>query len=309
MTVSSQRSHREEFTLPASTDVEVSSATVDSAFAGLTPQEIAQLDFSRLVGLVNEPNMPSGGGATVRRVLGLSRPRTGQPILEVGSNTGHTSIEIASWVDAPVIGVDINPVSTAFAAAKAVHYGIANVEFRLGTALDLPFADATFGLVFCSNVTSFLPDHRRARDEYYRVLAPRGVLAAVPIYYRRTPPEALRNRVEEAIGARLPITNRRYWLDLFAGDEATLVANETYEYLRQSPQRIHDYVANVIAQPHLARQPAHLVEAVAARLRYFYELFDENLAYARYDIMLYRRDHPNPEPVLHLSRPVREGAA
>ncbi|MEV0388994.1 class I SAM-dependent methyltransferase [Nonomuraea sp. NPDC050643] len=273
-------------------------------FDGLTVEDIALLDFSRLVGLVNEPNMPSGGGATIRRIIDLCRLRSGCTILEVGSNTGYTSIEFASWVDGRVIGLDINPVSVAFAEEKAARFGIDNVEFHVGDGLALPYERGRFDLVYCSNVTSFIVDHQGARDEYYRVLAPNGVLVAVPIYYHTVPPDGLRRAVGEAIGVDLIVTTQAYWTELFADPSAALLHRETYEYVRQSPRRIAEYVESVFSQPHLGNIDPVLREAAKARLTYFYELFDENLAYTRYDILIFRRNHPNPESVLHTSRQV-----
>lgn len=279
-------------------------ATSTAAIEGLSVAEIRALDFSSVVGLTNEPNMPSGGGATVRRVLQLARPRPGRPVLEVGSNTGYTTIEMASWLDAPVTGLDVNPVSNAFATAKARAAGVDNVAFVLGDGQGMPFPDNTFELVFCSNVTSFMADHDKACDEYYRVLAPRGVLAAVPIYYRSTPPESLRSAVEEAIGVPLAVTDKDYWVDVFSRPGVSLVADEPYEYVRQSSERIAEYVATVMRQPHLDGLPAEKIAALRERLAHFYEIFDDNLSYCGYSIMLFRPGHPNPEPVLHQTRRV-----
>lgn len=275
-----------------------------NVFDGLTAAELARLDFSTLVGVVNEPNMPSGGGATIRRVIDLARLRLGASVLEVGSNTGYASIEFASWLDGQVTGIDINPVSVAFARAKAKRCHLDNVNFEVADGLKLPFPDRHFDLVYCSNVTSFVADHRKARDEYYRVLAANGILAAVPIYYHVLPPESLRQAVGDAIGVDLQVTDQEYWSDLFADPDAMLIERETYEYVRQSQDRIAAYVDWVFEQPHLRGISLQLHAVAKARLRYFYELFDENLSYARYDILLYRRKHPNLEPVLHRSRRV-----
>ncbi|MFC0542580.1 class I SAM-dependent methyltransferase [Kutzneria chonburiensis] len=280
-------------------------ATGAAAVEQLSVAEIRALDFSSVVGLINEPNMPSGGGDTVRRVLQLARPRPGRPVLEVGSNTGYTTIELASWLDAPVTGLDVNPVSNAFADAKARAAGIDNVTFVLGDGQGMPFRDNTFELVFASNVTSFMSDHGKAGDEYYRVLAPRGVLAAVPIYYRSAPPESLRGAVEQAIGVPLPVTSKDYWVDVFSRPGVSLIADEPYEYVRQSGDRIAEYVETVMGQAHLDAQPTDKVDALRERLTYFYELFDENLSYCGYSILLFRAGHPNPEPVLHATRPAR----
>jgi len=287
-----------------SADTVISADLAFEALSAVSADEMATIDFSSLVGLLNEPNMPSGGGATIRRVIDLARLRRGCRVLEVGSNTGYTSIEFASWIDGHVTGLDINPVSTAFARAKAVRYGLRNVTFDVGDGQNLPYPNGAFDLIYCSNVTSFMHDHRRARDEYYRVLADDGMLVAVPIYYHTPPPDDLRRRVGEAIGVDLPVTSQQYWLDLFADPRAYLLEQETYEYERQPPERIAAYVERVLDQPHIQAIDPAVRDAAAARLSYFYTLFDENLSYARYDILVYRLNHPNPEPVLHTTRRV-----
>lgn len=266
---------------------------------------IENVDFSTLVGVANEPNMCSGGTATIRRVLQQVPVHADSRFLEVGSNTGFTTIEFASWIPGKVYGVDINPKSIELARKKASAFGITNAEFIHANALTLPFENHRFDLVFVSNVTSFIQDRERAITEYYRVLKPRGVLAAVPIYYHEAPPEELRKRVEEAVGAPIPVRGKDYWQNLFSHTGTELFFDEEYEYIYQSPERIAAYVDMVMSHPHLGEFPAETRAAIANRLQYFYHLFNENLRYARYTILLYRTGAPNLEPILHQSRRVR----
>lgn len=269
------------------------------------PATIATLPFSPLVALVDEPNMPSGGGATLRAILQASGLGDGDSVLEVGSNTGFSSIEMASWHRGPVTGIDINERSVAAAERKAARHGIGNVEFRVADGQRLPFIDDAFALVLASNVTSFMADREAAAAEYYRVLRPRGVLAVVPIHYHSEPPADLRREVERAIGASLPGVGRAYWERLFAHERAHLYYDATFEYEHRSDADIDAYVEFVMARPAAAAHPTAVRAALASRLRELYALFNENLQYAHYSILLYRLDHPNREPILHRSRPIR----
>lgn len=269
-----------------------------------TVDAIRKMNFSEVVGLVNEPNMPSGGAATVRRVLQQIPLGATDNVLEIGSNTGFTCIEMASWAPAAVYGVDINPNSVALARAKAVRTGVTNVTFMEGTALALPFPDQHFQLVFCSNVTSFITDRHKAVNEYYRVLRPRGVLAAAPIYYHQPPPEELRREVEIAVGAPIPVRGKDYWRELFAHPRGNLFFDEDYEYVHQLDDQIDRYITMVMSQAPIQHLPAQNQEVLIDRLRYFYQLFNENLRYARYCILLYQLDAPNCEPILYQSRPI-----
>jgi len=59
------------------------------------------------------------------------------------------------------------------AGARASHEAAA-IEWRLGSATDLPFADATFDCVICQHGLQFIPNKAAAVSEMHRVLADRG---------------------------------------------------------------------------------------------------------------------------------------
>jgi ubiquinone/menaquinone biosynthesis C-methylase UbiE len=280
----------------------VSAATSPSQ---LTVSDIQHLNFSQTVGLVNEPNMCSGGAATIRAVLREGPAlAAGDRILEVGSNTGFSVLEMASATHCEVQGIDIEESSVRFSQEKAAALGLANAHFSVGDGTKIAFPDEHFDMVFASNVTSFIPDRGRAIDEYYRVLKRFGVLAAVPIFYHRRPPARLLAEVEQAVGAPLPRFSRADWEEMFGLPGSELFFSEEYEYLDLSPAQIDAYVAAVLAQPCNDGMTEELKEAAGQRLHYFYTLFNENLGYARYAILLYRKSQPTAFPVLHASAPV-----
>ncbi|MFE7271832.1 class I SAM-dependent methyltransferase [Streptomyces sp. NPDC057623] len=271
----------------------------------LSPEGVQKLNFSQTVGLVNEPNMCSGGAATIRAVLreipGLG---AGDRILEVGSNTGFSVLEMAASINCEVHGIDIEEASVQFSRTKAAALGLDNAYFAVGDGTRIAFPDEHFDMLFASNVTSFIPDRQRAIDEYYRVLKRFGVLAAVPIFYHRRPPARLLEEVERAIGAPLPRFSRVDWEQMFGRKDSELFFSEEYEYLDLSPEQIDAYVAAVLAQPCNEGMPEDLKEAAGKRLHYFYSLFNENLGYCRYAILLYRKSRPTEFPILHASAPV-----
>jgi ubiquinone/menaquinone biosynthesis C-methylase UbiE len=266
-----------------------------------TRDQIYRCNFSELVSLVNEPNTPSGGGASVRRVLELARIGSGMKVLEIGCNTGFSSLEMASWGTYEVCGIDINPRSVALAQEKAKAAQLSNVEFRVANALDLPFTAQSFDLVFASNTTSFIGNHARALEEYYRVLKPRGLLATIPIYYTEEPPAELRRRVEDLVGVPLPPFAPGYWENLLSSDEGTLIHSEEYAYIPQSRERIMAYAVEVVEATADAYDEATR-EHLIARLAEVYEVFNENLKYARYAILLHRKQHVNRHPILYASK-------
>lgn len=269
-------------------------------------EDVPLLNFSQVVGLVNEPNMCSGGAATLRTVLretpGLNRRSR---ILEVGSNTGFSVLELASASPCQVYGVDIEPTSVLLAKEKAAGMGLPNAHFSVGDGTQIAFDDGEFDLVFASNVTSFIPDKVSAVREYYRVLKTYGVLASVPIFYHRSPPARLVAEVEEAIGAPLTQRGRVEWEELFCAPGGELFFAEEHEYDELGDNAITDYVAAVLDQPCNADMTDELKAAAGERLAYFYRLFNENLGYARYAVLLFRKGAPTTFPVLHTSAPVR----
>lgn len=262
------------------------------------------LNFSQLVGLVNEPNMCSGGTATLRTILRQAPTlHATDRALEVGSNTGFAVLELAAQTPATVHGIDIEPASVALAQAKAAALGLDNARFQVGDGTRIDFPDDYFSLVFVSNVTSFIPQADRAVADYYRVLRPLGTLAAVPIYYHRPPPAALVAEVEAAIGAPIRQRSLDDWLDLFGGQPYFI---QEYEYEYRDDHDIDRYVARVLGQPSNDALDEEVKQAAGDRLRYFYALFNENLQYARYAIVLLRKGAPTGFPILHTSRRVTD---
>ena len=264
--------------------------------SNLKVEQIEKMDFSAIVGITNEPNTPSGAAQTIRRIIQQIPFYSHYRILDVGCNTGYASIEIASWIDAKVFGVDINQTSLEFAKAKGKRFS--NLSFCRVNALNLPFADSSFNLVYVNNVTSFISDRKGAIFEYYRVLQPLGVLAVVPIFYHIPPPLSLHKKVEEAVGANIPIRGKNYWYECFNSADAELFFDEEYEYIYQTPERIDWYVKFVMSQPHLSEFSGQIKNALSARLTYFYQLFNENLRFAKYCILLYRYLPANLTPIL-----------
>lgn len=263
-------------------------------------EEIEKANFSELVSIVREPNMCSGGIETLRVIIRESNLRHDARILEIGSNTGFSSIEFASTLPhAKVIGIDINEQSVAFANDKAQRNGITNVDFIQSDALTLPFEDNYFDLVFCSNVTSFINDKNSAIKEYTRVLKPNGILAAVPIFYREKPPLNVKAEVEKAINAEIKSFNKEYWEKYFTSFNLQSFYTKDYKYVQSTAKDIQDYIEMVMRQEHLNYVSEAEKISMKNRLKYFYELFDLNLTYCGFSIMLYKYKPINNEPILH----------
>ena len=75
-----------------------------------------------------------------------------------------------------MIGLDFNADQVAVAIADAIAQGIANVEFRQGSAYALPFDANCFDAVFSHALLEHLREPARALAEFRRVLKPGGML-------------------------------------------------------------------------------------------------------------------------------------
>jgi SAM-dependent methyltransferase len=108
----------------------------------------------------------------------------GQQVLDIGSGPGTITIDLARRVrPGRVIGVDASADIVEQAAGLAASAAVDNVEFRVGDAYALDFADASFDIVHAHQVLQHLARPVDALREFRRVLRPGGILAARDVDY------------------------------------------------------------------------------------------------------------------------------
>jgi SAM-dependent methyltransferase len=99
---------------------------------------------------------------------------SGQRVLEIGCGRGDFAIWLAGkHPGARISGVDFSPVAIEAAQRRAARAG-AGVEFHVGDAEDLAFADATFDWVISCECIEHLHHPRRMAREMHRLLRPGG---------------------------------------------------------------------------------------------------------------------------------------
>ena len=110
----------------------------------------------------------------IRKLLG-DELRTGyRRGLEIGAGTGYFSLNLLqAGVLRETTCTDISPGMVATLGVNAERLGL-NVTAARADAESLPYADASFDLVFGHAVLHHLPDLRRAFTEFHRVLRPGG---------------------------------------------------------------------------------------------------------------------------------------
>lgn len=99
----------------------------------------------------------------------------GERVLDVACGTGIVARTAADRVGrgGQVAGLDINPAMLAVARSLAPGNGPA-IEWVQGSALALPFADASYDVVLCQLGMQFIPDRARVLAEMRRVLTAQG---------------------------------------------------------------------------------------------------------------------------------------
>jgi len=90
-------------------------------------------------------------------------------LLEIGSGLGHLVGQLSDHF--VTIGLDVNHW-----ALKRSQSVAESTFFQVGSAMDLPYADGSFGLVIIKHVVEHLDQPEKCIQELSRILAPGGVL-------------------------------------------------------------------------------------------------------------------------------------
>jgi len=113
------------------------------------------------------------------RRVGLWQARQ---VLDVGCGTGVITDEIARHTRGKVVGLDVDPEMVVWAETS-----VERVEWRVGDAHDLPFADGEFDLAVCNLLLMWVRDPGRVVREMRRVVKDAGLVVdtAEPDYGAR----------------------------------------------------------------------------------------------------------------------------
>jgi ubiquinone/menaquinone biosynthesis C-methylase UbiE len=125
------------------------------------------------------PDAPEHLAALAAAVARLQAPPA--RALDLGTGTGAAALWLArTFPDARVTGLDLSEAMIERAKAKLPDELSGRLEFVVGDAERLPFADGSLDLVAQISVPVFF-------DEVSRVLAPRGYLVVVSSLGHKTP--------------------------------------------------------------------------------------------------------------------------
>ena len=130
----------------------------------LSPEELGALD-----------HFHTGGLRASRELLEVTQIRAEGRVLDIGAGLAGSARLLASSVGCRV---DCIEMSADYCAGAALLNRLTGLEERIkvyrGSALDLPFADDSFDVVWMQNVGMNIADKRRLYGEVARVLKPGG---------------------------------------------------------------------------------------------------------------------------------------
>ena len=134
---------------------------------GLTTDDLAPVD-----------EFHGGQRQATIRLAGLIGLDGSERVLDVGSGIGGPSRFLASRYGCHVTGIDLTAEFCRVAEMLTRLTGLTGrVSYRPGNALDLPFDDMSFDVVWSQNASMNIADRDRLYAEMYRVLKTGGRLA------------------------------------------------------------------------------------------------------------------------------------
>jgi SAM-dependent methyltransferase len=133
----------------------------------LSPEELGALD-----------HFHTGGLRASRELLEVAKIRAGDRVLDIGAGLAGSARLLASAVGCRVDCIEMSPDYCAGAVLLNRLTGLEDrIEVHQGSALDLPFADGSFDIVWMQNVGMNIADKRKLYAEVRRVLKPGGRFA------------------------------------------------------------------------------------------------------------------------------------
>lgn len=268
---------------------------------------IEGMNYTDFIALIKETNRCPGGKDSIRKIVQNSFINKESTVLEIGSNTGFTSLEIAHIVGCKVNGIDVSESCVAESNQRLdldIPEIKQRVNFSVGSAYDIPFDDNKFDLVVTGGATSFMDKKEQAIKEYTRVVKPWGFISATQLFYTKLPPQQVVDNVSKAIGVKINPWTEAEWLNVFKNMDNGL---ELYYYEKNELQSrtggvIEDYINYFLSKPHITQFSKEVRESIYKKWKNYITIFNENHKYLGYFIALFRKPCYPEEPELFIRK-------
>ena len=118
---------------------------------------------------------------------GVTKDKPPENIIDVGCGIGGSTLYLANKFGANAKGITLSAVQASRAKERAREKELQDqVEFQVANALEMPFADNSFDLVWSLESGEHMPDKTKFLQECYRVLQPGGRLILATWCHRET---------------------------------------------------------------------------------------------------------------------------
>ena len=139
---------------------------------GKDPDNLSYQDLSMA------DNFHSRGKDATLELARMADLRPGQSVLDVGGGVGGPARVLAAEFDCLVTVLDLTEEFCRVGEMLTARTGLSDkVIFKVGSALDMPFPDASFDVVWTQHSSMNISDKERLYSEIHRVLRPGGRLA------------------------------------------------------------------------------------------------------------------------------------
>ena len=133
----------------------------------LSPVDLAPIDEFHI-----------GGRAATQYVIGMMELPRGATVLDVGSGLGGVARYLAAECGCRATGIDLTAEYVRVGKMLTERTGLSDkVDLHIGSALDLPWAEATFDAAVTFHVAMNIADRPRLYAEVARVIRPGGMFA------------------------------------------------------------------------------------------------------------------------------------
>lgn len=264
--------------------------------------DFAKMPYVEFISFLRETNRCPGGKDTINWILRNSFADKNSKVLEIGSNTGFSSLEVARLLKCQVMGIDIVPE-----AVKVAERELANdvpevrqaVRFKVASAYDIPCKTDSIDLIISGGSTSFMDNKSKAVAEMYRVLKPWGFCSVTNLFYHTRPPKEVLEAVSDIIGVNISYMTADDWIKIYTQNDNFEVYKLEKVKLSAQPQAvIDDYIEYFMHKPHIELLSAAEKNALRQRWGDILSVFNENHKYLGFIRCLLRKRQIAEEPEL-----------
>ena len=195
-------------------------------------------------------------------MLDLAQPQFGDLALDVATGTGHVALALAPHVRR-VYGLDLTREMLDQARRITAERDVMNVEWVLGDAMRLPFADETFDLYTVRAAPHHFADVDHFLREAYRVLRP----GRHAVFVDCAPPTPAREVLHEVEKRRDPSHVRSMTVDEWVERLETAGFEVDSAIARELDWDFEDWMRNMAVPSPLVADLAGVIESATGEAR------------------------------------------